>query len=124
MRRLERGAAGGNKFALADEWLGEPLSGDAAEALATRYLGAFGPASAKDLERWSAVAGAKAVLDGMRDRLEVFVDERGRELSTWPARRRRRGCCRSSTTSSSPTTTARGSSPTSTARSSRRRTFA
>ena len=51
---------------------------------ATRYLGAFGPASAKDLERWSATSGAKAVLDGMRDRLEVFADERGRELFDLP----------------------------------------
>jgi hypothetical protein len=71
-------------FALADEWLGEPLADDAAEALVTRYLGAFGPASAKDVERWSAVAGMKAVLDGMRDRLEVFADERGRELFDLP----------------------------------------
>lgn len=75
-----------SEFTLADEWLDELLAegAGAAEALATRYLGAFGPASAKDLERWSAVAGCKAVLDGMRDRLEVFADERGRELFDLP----------------------------------------
>lgn len=79
------GFARASEFALAEEWLDEPLaSSDAAEALATRYLGAFGPASAKDLERWSAAGGAKQVLDGMRDRLEVFADERGRELFDLP----------------------------------------
>ncbi len=72
------------EFALADEWLDAPLAEDAAEALATRYLRAFGPATAKDLERWSATSGAKAVLDGMRERLEVFADERGRELFDLP----------------------------------------
>jgi len=74
-----------SEFALAEEWLDEPLAADAgAASLATRYLAAFGPASAKDLERWSATTGAKAVLDGMRDRLEVFADERGRELFDLP----------------------------------------
>jgi Winged helix DNA-binding domain len=72
-------------FALADECLDEPLADDgAAEALVSRYLGAFGPATAKDAERWSAVGGMKKVLDGMRDRLEVFADERGRELFDLP----------------------------------------
>ncbi len=71
-------------FALADEWLDEPLAGADAEALVTRYLGAFGPATAKDAERWSAVGGMKAVLDGMRERLDVFADERGRELFDLP----------------------------------------
>jgi hypothetical protein len=50
----------------------------AAQALARRYLGAFGPASAKDLQVWSGVGGMKAVLDGMADELVVFADERGR----------------------------------------------
>jgi hypothetical protein len=73
-----------SSFALADEWLDESLAGDDAPMLAERYLGAFGPASAKDLERWAAVTGMKAVLDGMRDRLEVFADEGGRELFDLP----------------------------------------
>jgi len=73
-----------SSFALADEWLDAPLADDDAEALVTRYLAAFGPASAKDVERWSAVGGMKAVLDGMRDRLEVFADEGGRELFDLP----------------------------------------
>ncbi len=57
-----------------------PRAGTAAgrQALARRYLGAFGPASAKDLQVWSGVGGMKAVLDGMADELVVFTDERGR----------------------------------------------
>lgn len=78
------GFARAASFALADEWLDEPLADDAAEALVSRYLGAFGPASAKDVERWSAVGGMKSVLDAMRERLEVFADERGRELFDLP----------------------------------------
>ncbi|CAA9482552.1 MAG: hypothetical protein AVDCRST_MAG67-965, partial [uncultured Solirubrobacteraceae bacterium] len=44
-------------FALADEWLDEPLAGGdgAARALVRRYLGAFGPASAKDVQAWAGV---------------------------------------------------------------------
>jgi hypothetical protein len=71
-------------FALAEEWLGDPLADDAHEALVMRYLAAFGPATAKDVERWSAVGGMKPVLDGIRDRLSVFADERGRELFDLP----------------------------------------
>jgi len=67
-------------FAPAGEWLSEPLAEEDAPALARRYLGAFGPASAKDIQVWSGVGGMKAVLDGMRDELIVFADERGREL--------------------------------------------
>jgi hypothetical protein len=52
----------------------------ARKRLVHRYLGAFGPASAADLQTWSGVGGMKAVLGGMRDRLAVFADERGREL--------------------------------------------
>jgi len=67
------------EFALADEWLAEPLAREGvAQALVRRYLGAFGPASAKDVQAWSGVGGMKAVLDGMRDELAVFTDERGR----------------------------------------------
>ncbi len=70
-------------FAPAGEWLSEPLlgadgAGGGAQALVRRYLGAFGPASAKDLQVWSGVGGMKAVLDGMAEELVVFTDERGR----------------------------------------------
>lgn len=68
------------RFALADEWLSEPLAERdvATRALARRYLGAFGPASAQDLQAWSGVGGMRAVLDAMRDELVAFTDEGGR----------------------------------------------
>lgn len=72
------------RFALADEWLGGPPGEGDPAALARRYLGAFGPAAAADVQVWSGVDGMKAVLDGMRDGLEVFADERGRELFDLP----------------------------------------
>jgi Winged helix DNA-binding domain len=68
-------------FALADEWLGEPLpKEEPLEPLVRRHLAAFGPASAADVQAWSGLGGMKAVLDGMREELAVFEDERGREL--------------------------------------------
>jgi hypothetical protein len=73
------------EFALAGEWLGEPLAGADPRALVRRYLAAFGPASAKDAQSWSGAGQLKAVLDGMRGELEVFADESGRELFDLPA---------------------------------------
>jgi hypothetical protein len=68
------------EFALAEELLGRDLDPSAPETLVKRYLAAFGPASAADVQTWSGVGGLKKVLDGMREELELFVDERGREL--------------------------------------------
>ena len=73
------------EFVLAEELLSEALAPADPQELVTRYLSAFGPASAADMQTWSGVAGCKPVLDGMRDRLEVFSDERGRELFDLPA---------------------------------------
>jgi len=72
------------RFALAEDWLGVPLAEADPAALARCYLGAFGPASAVDVQAWSAVGAMKNVLHGMRDELELFVDERGRELFDLP----------------------------------------
>ena len=72
------------EFALAEEWLGELAADGAHAALVTRYLGAYGPASAADVRTWSGLGGMKTVLNGMRDSLEVFTDERGRELFDLP----------------------------------------
>ena len=48
-----------------------------------RHLGAFGPATATDVQAWSGLGGMAAVLDGMRDELEVFKLGR-RELFDLP----------------------------------------
>jgi hypothetical protein len=42
------------------------------EALVRRHLGAFGPASAADVQTWSGLRGMSDVLDGMADELEVL----------------------------------------------------
>ena len=72
------------EFALAEEFLDGALAPAAPQALVSRYLGAFGPASAADVQAWSGIGGMKGVIDGMRDELAVFADERGRELFDLP----------------------------------------
>ena len=72
-------------FAMADAWIGEALASSATlEPLALRYLAAFGPATASDLQTWSGVQGAKETLDALRPKLVVVRDERKRELFDLP----------------------------------------
>ena len=98
------------------------------EQLVLFYLGAFGPATVADVQRWSGIKGIKPVLEGLREQLVTFKAASA-SCSTFPMRRvpgrtsrRRRASWRTSTASCSPTTTARGSSPTSTSRRSPRAT--
>jgi hypothetical protein len=74
------------EFTLAEDWLGRALaSAEAPDELVLRYLGAFGPASAADVQSWSGLQGIKPVLERLRPRLVSFTGERGRELFDLPA---------------------------------------
>jgi hypothetical protein len=72
-------------FAVAETWLGEPVGTDEKpHALVLRYLAAFGPATAADVQTWSGLGGLKGVLDELRPKLAVFRDERKREMFDLP----------------------------------------
>ncbi|RFU36608.1 winged helix DNA-binding domain-containing protein [Actinomadura logoneensis] len=72
-------------FTLADSWLHTALAeGADDEALALRYLEAFGPATAADAQTWSGTAACGAALERLRPRLRTFQDDRGRELFDLP----------------------------------------
>lgn len=72
-------------FTTAEEWLGRELGPVITPPeLVRRYLAAFGPASAADLEMWSGLAGLGDLLERMRAELETFRDERGQELFDLP----------------------------------------
>jgi hypothetical protein len=74
-----------SEFALASDWLAEPLSEDEAPTeLVRRYLAAFGPATAVDMQTWSGIGGLKSVLARLRPELEMFTDDKGRELFDLP----------------------------------------
>ncbi|WP_027086408.1 winged helix DNA-binding domain-containing protein [Cohnella panacarvi] len=78
------GESGQAAHTTAEAWLGSELSGSSLEELVRRYLGAFGPASIKDMQTWSGLTGLRTVFAGMRDELIAFADENGTELFDMP----------------------------------------
>ena len=72
-------------FALAESWLGRPISADAnLPQLVSRYLAAFGPATVQDLQTWSGMQKLKDALAEIKANLRTYRDERGRELFDLP----------------------------------------
>ncbi|WP_203904635.1 winged helix DNA-binding domain-containing protein [Virgisporangium aliadipatigenens] len=57
------GRFGATPFVLAEEWLGRPMAAPDAERLVVRYLAAFGPGSARDVQAWSGLTRLREVLE-------------------------------------------------------------
>ena len=78
------GMPGQPRHATAQDWLGAPAerlgARDAAAAMITRYLAAFGPASVMDIQAWAGVTRLSEIIEPMRARLRVHAGEDGREL--------------------------------------------
>jgi hypothetical protein len=79
------GKAGRAAHTSAESWLGRPVDpAYPVERMVLRYLGAFGPASVRDVQMWSGLTRLSEVVDRLRPDLVTFRDEAGVELLDLP----------------------------------------
>ncbi|MEU2024538.1 winged helix DNA-binding domain-containing protein [Streptomyces sp. NPDC016469] len=79
------GVSGGVALTTVERWLGR--AGETApdiDGTVLRYLGAFGPASVRDMQTWAGLTRLKEVFERLRPRLVTFRDEHGVELFDLP----------------------------------------
>jgi hypothetical protein len=78
--------AGGVAYALADDWLGRPLSDVDLPELVRRYLRAYGPATPADMTKWSTVTRLGPTFKAMEQAGELVTrrDVQGRTLYDVP----------------------------------------
>ncbi|MFI6147693.1 winged helix DNA-binding domain-containing protein [Streptomyces sp. NPDC051109] len=86
------GRSGQVRLTTLEQWIGGPAAGAAApqgdvgdiDDVVLRYLGAFGPASVKDMQTWAGLTRLREAFERLRPRLDVFRDENGVELFDLP----------------------------------------
>ncbi|MFI5860606.1 winged helix DNA-binding domain-containing protein [Streptomyces sp. NPDC051546] len=87
------GKSGQVRLTTLNEWVGEEGEGEreggvgeggGIDDVVLRYLGAFGPASVKDMQTWAGLTRLREAFERLRPGLEVFQDENGVELFDLP----------------------------------------
>ncbi|MFZ3473741.1 winged helix DNA-binding domain-containing protein [Streptomyces sp. 4.24] len=83
------GKSGQVRLTTLREWVGDgdgrhEVAAVSADEAVLRYLGAFGPASVKDMQTWAGLTRLREAFERLRPRLAVFQDENGVELFDLP----------------------------------------